>query len=1117
MSLTKYEVIYKTEDRKKCCKPKHNKQCIPREINQKIVFLNTNPVSTQGYQIGDIVINRVTFQLFSLTPLGWVLQGDMRGPAGMNGDPGQRGSLIFFQSTDPSVFSSLEDILVDNVVVYNDFDMLLNNVNFNVYWRQGNQWILQGNIKGSDGTDGNKIYFDSVDPISVIGYNDGDVWVNNVSNNVFNLVMGMWVFEGNIKGNPGTNGTNGINGAPGSQIYFDVVDPITIIGYNNGDVWINTVSDDVFSLQSGVWTFEGNIKGNPGTNGTNGINGAPGSQIYFDVVDPSTTIGYNNGDMWVNTTTFDVFSLQGGVWTFEGNIKGPSSVLINNTLYVDAQYGTPSGVREDLTKPYLTITQAMTSALLGDVIVVHPGIYNEDNITLKDNVNIFFEDSVILNNISTYIFNDASGSLSCDIIGYANINTTNGIMLLNNDSHINFHSNDLTSSSTAAMFQINSPTQGSLIVNSKNITTTNTSNVINLNGTCNIVINSVSITSSTQVIIISAVSLGTLNMNSETITSTEFIISNSDNFEIYVVSSDVVLNSADFAISIALSPAATATGKYVFNFNNLVCTQGLISSVGQDTNTIFHSVTLNIESITSTLTNHALIFTQFCFFLQTSNSINLTSTGAVSPIYNSYFTVGTFTCSSMVCSNETFIFFSEDPGILFAKTNYKIGNLVTNGPILSIFVAECTFEVNKLFATYSIIDFVGFQLAGYQIVIQINYASIIIQNTFTSPEIGYFNIPFINGSITFDFIECILSNAILFNITAGTIEISADKFFIDSTGNAIVIENREKLTVSIKYLTVSNSNFLILLLNSMCRMSIDYVLLTQSNMITCSQTSSFNYSGSNVNIISGYFLDSTSDLFIQSTITFDYFMAKGNYTFIFRNQGTNSFYIKGSLLNLIDSTDAPIQVLNGNMYLDIVETLVQNCVNTLKVDTLGEVYFNNDVFSTDTCPAFLLTNGTTYISGGVYSNLTAATDYILKISNLANLSMKIDTLLTTFSIMEITTSGKVWYECSQTETVGAFLPPSEVITVTASSANTEVTVGGYFKVTSNYVINLLGTIFPKLKILNSQFISVTNAINNSTSVVTPNVIVNPTISNTPTSGITIVPTGVFYVDPLITF
>ena len=52
------------------------------------------------------------------------------------------------------------------------------------------------------------------------------------------------------------------------------------------------------------------------------IKGADGSKIIYGQIDPSTSNG-NNGDVYINSLTWDIFIKNGGQWIKIGNIMGP--------------------------------------------------------------------------------------------------------------------------------------------------------------------------------------------------------------------------------------------------------------------------------------------------------------------------------------------------------------------------------------------------------------------------------------------------------------------------------------------------------------------------------------------------------------------------------------------------------------------------------------------------------------------------------------------------------------------------------------------------------------------------------------------------------------------------
>ena len=130
----------------------------------------------------------------------------------------------------------------------------------------------------------------------------------------------------------GPQGPQGETGARGSLWYEDAGAPGTISGQANGDLYLNTTNSDVYQLQTGTWTLIGNIKGIQGSAGSNGTNGARGSLWYEGAGAPGTISGQADGDLYLDTTSGDVYQLS-GTWTKVGNIVGPTGGSPDQLLF----------------------------------------------------------------------------------------------------------------------------------------------------------------------------------------------------------------------------------------------------------------------------------------------------------------------------------------------------------------------------------------------------------------------------------------------------------------------------------------------------------------------------------------------------------------------------------------------------------------------------------------------------------------------------------------------------------------------------------------------------------------------------------------------------------------
>lgn len=151
------------------------------------------------------------------------------------------------------------------------------------------QTLDLGNVigpKGEKGNDGATWLNGAIAPTAAQG-KDGDFYINTATFDLYNKVSGTWNKTGNIKGATGakgadgTNGTNGKDGvagaagADGATILFGTAAP-TSQG-KNGDVFLNTANFDLYSKASNTWTKIGNIKG------AQGAKGDPGAVPTFSI------------------------------------------------------------------------------------------------------------------------------------------------------------------------------------------------------------------------------------------------------------------------------------------------------------------------------------------------------------------------------------------------------------------------------------------------------------------------------------------------------------------------------------------------------------------------------------------------------------------------------------------------------------------------------------------------------------------------------------------------------------------------------------------------------------------------------------------------------------------
>lgn len=168
---------------------------------------------------------------------------------------------------------------------------------------------------------------------------DNDLYLNITTSDLFKKILGVWVYRQNTKGlagPAGAQGSAGVAGVAGTSVLSGTVIPTT--EGSNGDLYIDTLSSNIYKKLAGTWVFQSNIKGAVGDAGPTGLTGATGvagptgptgptgsqgpiGSSMLTGTTPPTTNGYDN-DVYLNTTTDDLYKKLAGTWVLQGNIRG---------------------------------------------------------------------------------------------------------------------------------------------------------------------------------------------------------------------------------------------------------------------------------------------------------------------------------------------------------------------------------------------------------------------------------------------------------------------------------------------------------------------------------------------------------------------------------------------------------------------------------------------------------------------------------------------------------------------------------------------------------------------------------------------------------------------------
>lgn len=206
--------------------------------------------------------------------MGASTQGS-QGSAGATGATGATGP-------DPNIF--LNGIIPPNNAQGNNGDLFVNSITGDVYSKVGGNWILIGNVKGPTGPTG---------PTGLIGQTGatgdtgatgvtgitGDTGSTGSSGNAGSTgVAGSTGSTGptGIAGDTGQTGPTGPTGTPATAWYTGNSPPMNVIGVD-GDYYMDKVTGFVYFKILGVWNVLGIYKGDSGPTGPTGPIGLLGA------------------------------------------------------------------------------------------------------------------------------------------------------------------------------------------------------------------------------------------------------------------------------------------------------------------------------------------------------------------------------------------------------------------------------------------------------------------------------------------------------------------------------------------------------------------------------------------------------------------------------------------------------------------------------------------------------------------------------------------------------------------------------------------------------------------------------------------------------------------------
>ncbi|EHD13996.1 hypothetical protein CIN_13550 [Commensalibacter intestini A911] len=231
-----------------------------------------------------------------VAPAGIVGSGNVGsyviGNTGPVGPRGRAGTITIGEVTASETDG---DAQVTNIAD-NDIDVKLN-------------FVLPRGKEGEKGVQGDitEVLIKDTDPEQVDA-KANIIWLNNDSGDLFQTVLVddqyEWKQNGNLKGNPG------------SIIYSDYGNPIVEEKYKPGDIYINLSTSELFNLDQDQWIAIASLKGDKGDQGERG------SLLSAGEGEPLVTEECQEQDLYLNTTTNQLFIFEDSQWKETANLQG---------------------------------------------------------------------------------------------------------------------------------------------------------------------------------------------------------------------------------------------------------------------------------------------------------------------------------------------------------------------------------------------------------------------------------------------------------------------------------------------------------------------------------------------------------------------------------------------------------------------------------------------------------------------------------------------------------------------------------------------------------------------------------------------------------------------------
>lgn len=221
--------------------------------------------------------------------------------------------------------------------------------------------------------------------------------------NAPNIPFRLYIFDPNALDNATVYSGLSPGSVPG-EIILKGANTSLLINYNKD--WVEFQKDSLGIITELNRHTDDSQLGPQGPQGFDGASGYSGKSGYS---------GYSGKSGVNGSSGFSGYSGTSG-WSGTSGATGPSTVPINQSIFVSKSGNDGTGAAYDFSKHYLTITAAASVASAGDTIFVFPGTYNESDFATGD-LNFYFYPGAVVTSSSGLILNLTGGTTVIDGYG----------------------------------------------------------------------------------------------------------------------------------------------------------------------------------------------------------------------------------------------------------------------------------------------------------------------------------------------------------------------------------------------------------------------------------------------------------------------------------------------------------------------------------------------------------------------------------------------------------------------------------------------------------------------------------------------------------------------------